>query len=297
MASGGAGRVRAVVRSRAQSALKNTASAYDQLGSWSRPASRAPGIVVLAYHRVGGHSTAHEIDLPSERFDAQIDLIARWRAPLTLDDALAALELPSGQPAATAATPGRNRIVVTFDDGTADFVDEALPILVRHRVPATLYIATDFVERGRDFPDGGTVLSWAAIRDALSTGLVTLGSHTHTHALLDRVDVATATDELQRSIDVMYERTGVKPEHFAYPKALPGNAAVDALMRTMFKSAAVAGTHANRYGHTDPWRLARSPVQRADGMRFFEQKLTGGLRLEDDVRRLLNRVRYIGASS
>ena len=95
----------------------------------------------------------------------------------------------------------------------------------------------------------------------------------------------------------MYERTGVKPEHFAYPKALAGNASVDASMRTMFKSAAVAGTHANRYGYTDPWRLARSPVQRADGMRFFEQKLTGGLRLEDDVRRILNRVRYIGASS
>ncbi len=274
--------------------MKNAASAYDQLGSWSRPESRAPGIVVLAYHRVGGHSAAHEIDLPAERFEAQIDLIARWRAPLTLDDALTELESPSSP---TGPTPGRNRIVVTFDDGTADFVEEALPILVRHQVPATLYIATDFVERGRDFPDGGTVLSWAAIRDALSTGLVTLGSHTHTHALLDRVDLPTATDELQRSIDVMYERTGVKPEHFAYPKALPGNASVDALMRTMFKSAAVAGTHANRYGQTDPWRLARSPVQRADGMHFFEQKLTGGLRLEDDVRRLLNRVRYIRASS
>jgi hypothetical protein len=37
-------------------------------------------------------------------------------------------------------------------------------------------------------------------------------------------------------------------------------------------------------------------VQRADGSEFFERKLTGGLRLEDDVRRLVNRVRYIGAS-
>jgi hypothetical protein len=32
-------------------------------------------------------------------------------------------------------------------------------------------------------------------------------------------------------------------------------------------------------------------------MAFFEQKLAGGLRLEDDVRRLANRVRYIGADA
>jgi hypothetical protein len=32
-------------------------------------------------------------------------------------------------------------------------------------------------------------------------------------------------------------------------------------------------------------------------MEFFEQKLRGGLRLEDDFRRLANRVRYMGAQS
>jgi hypothetical protein len=51
------------------------------------------------------------------------------------------------------------------------------------------------------------------------------------------------------------------------------------------------------YGATDPYRLARSPVQRADGMHWFERKLAGGLRLEDDVRRWANRVRYLGATT
>jgi peptidoglycan/xylan/chitin deacetylase (PgdA/CDA1 family) len=283
VASAAAERVHASFRSRAQSVLKRAAGASDRLRTW------APGIVVLAYHRIGGRSEAHEIDLPAERFDEQMELVARWREPIDIDDALVALRSSQGAQ--------RDRVVVTFDDGTADFVDVALAILERHRVPATLYLATDFIERGREFPNGGKPLSWAGVRDAISTGLVTIGSHTHTHALLDRVDAAAATVELRRSLDLVQERTGVLAEHFAYPKALVGNESVDAVVNTLFRSAAVAGTRTNRYGHTDPFRLARSPIQRADGMNFFEQKLTGGLRLEDDVRRLVNRVRYLGATT
>ncbi len=271
------------LRSRAQRAVKRTASWYDL----ARPRGR--GVVVLGYHRVGCRSSAQEIDLPDDRFDAQLAVLKDCGTPATLDDALAALSAP--------VRDARDPIVVTFDDGTADFVDVALPLLVRHRVPAVLYVATDFIEAGRAFPEGGTPLSWSAVRDALSTGLVTIGSHTHTHALFDRVDVSTATHELDRSTELIGERTGVVAEHFAYPKALVGNAAVRAVVRTRFRSAALAGTRPNRYGVTDPYRLARSPVQRADGMEWFARKLAGGLRLEDDVRRLANRVRYLGASA
>ena len=270
-------------RSVVQSMVKRAAGLYDQI----RP--RARGVVVLGYHRVGGRTSAREIDLPAARFDAQLELLKARGTASTLDDALVALTSP---PSAE-----RDPIVLTFDDGTADFVDVALPLLVRHDVPALLYVATDFIERGRPFPEGGTPLSRAALRDALSTGLVTVGSHTHTHALLDRVDVATATRELDRSIELIEERIGVVARHFAYPKALAGSAAVGALVRDRFRSAALAGTRPNRYGGTDPHRLARSPVQRADGMEWFARKLAGGLGLEDDVRRLANRVRYIGASA
>jgi len=283
-ASGGVHRVdQRSARDFAQTVVKHAAGLYDRM----RPRGR--GVVVLGYHRVGGRTQAREIDLPVDRFDAQLQLLRQFGVASTLDDALVALAAP---PSAE-----RDPIVVTFDDGTADFVDVALPLLVRHQVPAILYVATDFIESGRSFPDGGTPLSWAALRDALSTGLVTVGSHTHTHALFDRVDVATATQELDRSIDLIGERVGAGAQHFAYPKALAGNAAVRDLVRRRFRSAALAGTRPNRYGATDPHELARSPVQRSDGMEWFARKLQGGLRLEDDVRRLANRVRYIGAST
>ncbi|MCU1430164.1 MAG: Polysaccharide deacetylase [Actinomycetia bacterium] len=263
--------------------MKSLAAGFDRV----RPAP--PGVVVLLYHRVGGASGL-EVDLPVERFEAQMAALAASGRATTLDTALAALEAPSG---AAVNAP----VVVTFDDGTADFAEVALPVLVRHRVPALLYVATDFVERRRSFPDDGTPVSWASLADAASTGLVEIGSHTHTHALLDRAPAADIDMELDRSIELIGERLGTLPGHFAYPKALAGSAAAERAVRARFRSAALAGTRPNRYGHTDPYRLSRSPIQRADGMRFFEQKLAGGMAFEDTLRRAINRVRYAGATT
>jgi peptidoglycan/xylan/chitin deacetylase (PgdA/CDA1 family) len=265
----------------AQHALKRAAAGADRLRRPSR------GVVVLLYHRVGGHSAAPEIDLPAALFDEQCAEIA-GRAT-SLDAALDALNC--------SLPPREDPVVVTFDDGTADFVDDALPILVRHGVPALLYVATAFVADGREFPGAGRPASWAALRDAVGTGLVTLGSHTHSHVLLDRCDAAQVADELDRSIDLIAEQTGQQATHFAYPKAVGGSAHARDAVRRRFRSAALAGTHANAYGATDPFRLARSPIQRSDGMRWFRQKVGGGMALEDDVRRVANRFRYAGATT
>jgi peptidoglycan/xylan/chitin deacetylase (PgdA/CDA1 family) len=129
----------------------------------------------------------------------------------------------------------------------------------------------------------------------MATGLVTVGSHTHTHALLDRLAAGEVDQELDRSVKLIEDRLGVTPHHFAYPKALLGSPEAEEAVRRRFRSACVAGTRPNPYGTTDPYRLHRSPVQVADGMRWFRHKARGGMAFEDDVRRLVNRRRYAGA--
>jgi peptidoglycan/xylan/chitin deacetylase (PgdA/CDA1 family) len=237
------------------------------------------GSTVLIYHRVGPGSS--EMTVPVEVFAAQMAEVAAHGVGI-LDDFVGG------------AAP---RSVVTFDDGTADIVDNALPVLVEHRVPMTLYLATDFVERHVDFPAYGTPITWAGLRECLSTGLVTIGSHTHTHTLLDRVDAVVAAEELDTSIKLIEDRLGLTPAHFAYPKAVLGSAEARREVAARFVTAAVAGTRPNRPGATDLQRLHRTPIQRSDGMRFFRRKLAGGMRFEDDLRRLANRVRYRGASA
>src|SRR5690606_700567 len=72
-------------------------------------------------------------------------------------------------------------VVLTFDDGTTDWVEHVLPALERHAVPATFYISTDFVERQIPFPGDGTPLTWKGIEELSSSPFVTIGSHTHRH--------------------------------------------------------------------------------------------------------------------
>jgi peptidoglycan/xylan/chitin deacetylase (PgdA/CDA1 family) len=246
------------------------------------------GVVVLCYHRVESGS-GRQLDLARHVFDAQMAALAAGPGVVTLDAALELLAAPT--------PPARDPVVVTFDDGTADFAEHAVPVLERHGVPATLYLATAFVEEQRPMAHDARPLTWAALRDALRTGLVTVGSHTHTHLLLDRAAAPVVAGELDRSVGLIRDRLGVDAAHFAYPKAVAGSPDAEVAVRARFRSAALAGTHPNAYGGTDPFRLARSPIQAADGMRWFDAKRRGGLRLEDDVRRTVNRWRYAKATT
>jgi peptidoglycan/xylan/chitin deacetylase (PgdA/CDA1 family) len=247
------------------------------------------GLVVLIYHRVGRRAPI-ETDVPLGLFDDQIAYLTEQVDVVALDDGLRTIASPQSSNAST-------MVAITFDDGTADFADLALPVLERHRVPVTLYVATAFVEERRPFPHDGTPISWDALRDACSTGLVSVGSHTHSHALLDRLAPEEVDDELDRSIGLVEERIGVPAVHFAYPKAVAGSPAAERAVRARFRSAALAGTRPNRFGATDPYRLARSPVQVSDGMHWFIRKARGGLELEDRLRRLVNRRRYREATT
>lgn len=268
----------------ARTAVKTSAAAVDLV--------RHPpaGLVVLIYHRVG-RRTSTEVDLPLALFEDQIAWLAATLPVVSLDEGLA------WAVAGDVTAADDVRVAITFDDGTADFADQAVPVLDRYRVPATLYVATAFLEEQRPFPNDGVPLSWAALRESLGTGVVTVGSHTHSHALLDRLPDADVAGELDRSIDLIGERVGVAVGHFAYPKAVMGSAAADRAVRERFASAALAGGRANRPGRTDAHRLARTPVQLSDGETWFRRKARGGLALEETIRRVVNRRRYSDATT
>jgi peptidoglycan/xylan/chitin deacetylase (PgdA/CDA1 family) len=266
-------------RAAALQAMKVAAAAGDKVRA------RAAGVVVLIYHRVGARAQS-EIDLPADEFDRQMAWLAETGRVVDLHTAVAQLA------GADVEIPVANPVVVTFDDGTSDLAEVALPILARHQVPATVYIATRHVDEQLPWPAEGTPLSWAGAKELVDSGLVTIGSHTHSHALLDRLRPDEAADELDRSQALIEDNLGIPADHFAYPKAVAPPAAIEALVRDRFVSAALGGNRPNPYGRTDLHRLARTAIQVSDGWTYFQRKAEGGMALEDSFRRALNRVRY-----
>lgn len=263
----------------ARTGIKGASAGWDLV---QRP---DPGVTILIYHRVGA-GTGGQMDLAPEVFDDQLAWLAVNRTVLSLDEAAERID--------TGSVPD-DGVVLTFDDGTDDWVEHVLPVLDRHGVAATFYVATDFVDRGVPFPGDGRPIDWAGLKDLASSPLVTIGSHTHRHVLLDRLPTEELDDELDRSVDLLRDHLGVDPAHFAYPKAVAGSPSAEAAVRKRFRTAVLAGTRANP-GGADLQRLHRSPVQASDSPGWFRRKAVGGMHLEDDLRRFANRVRYRGAT-
>jgi peptidoglycan/xylan/chitin deacetylase (PgdA/CDA1 family) len=234
------------------------------------------GVVALIYHRVG-RRTSSPVDLPLAGFRAQLDRIASSRRATDLEQACAWLR-------GADVAGDSSGVVLTFDDGTADWSEVVLPELVARQLPATFYVSTAFVESARSFPCEGRPVSWAGLADMVSTGLVTVGSHTHTHRVLADASATETLEEIDRSVGLIEDRLGVPCRHFAYPKAILGSAAAEVVVRRRFASAALAGNRTNRCGAADLHRLGRHGLTVDDDMAAFERKLIGGAWLEGWLR-------------
>ena len=232
-------------------------------------------VVTLIYHRAGQRSPS-PVDIDTDTLREQLDVLAQTGRVVTLDQALDSLR-------GDAPVTDEPRVVITVDDGTADWPDVFVPALVERGLPATFYVATDFVERQLPFPDAGAPVSWAGLTDMLATGLVTIGSHTHTHRVMADLSSSQAHEEVDRSVELIEDRLGVTPRHFAYPKAVAPTPAAEVVVRRRFASATLAGNRSASVGD-DVHRIGRHALTVGDDASTFRRKIDGGMLLEGWLR-------------
>lgn len=251
---------------------------------------RRPGLVILAYHRVGGRTTS-SIDLPAAEFARQMACL-RERHTLISMDAVASMTTGAG------ARRSSDLVAVTFDDGTRDLYDHAFPILVKYRIPATVYLTTDYVETQRSFDFGAYArsqdrpdpLSWAQVREMVESGLVAAGAHTHTHQDLTRLAPEGVRREMAESCRLIEDRVGTSPQHFAYPwgRVTPS---VRQTVGEFVRTAVRGGSGKNPFGALDLLALWRRPIQQSDVAWVFDLKLRSYLDGEEHLRALASRLR------
>ncbi len=122
---------------------------------------------ILIFHRVlAAPDPIFPDEVDAARFDAMLALVRRSFEVLTLGRALALREQGALPPRALA---------ITFDDGYADNAETALPILQRHGLAATFFVATGFLDGGRMFNDSVIECVRAARGDAVDLADFGLG--------------------------------------------------------------------------------------------------------------------------
>lgn len=249
--------------------------------AWWRPAVDAACPRILMYHMISAPRRGARFNglrVSPAHFERQLRWLSRhgWQS-FTVSELVALGE----------RLPARS-FAITFDDGYADNLLQALPLLQKYRCKATLYLVVDRHDRDwsvlrKAHHDGGELRREAKLSDAqvealLASGCVELGSHGVTHANFLQLDAAAAQQELTASRRALETRFGVPVRSFAWPFGLYREAQVPLAAQAGYSSAVTT-----REGIESPrdWRtlqLRRIKVSGRDGWLAFRLRLRGGRR-------------------
>jgi peptidoglycan/xylan/chitin deacetylase (PgdA/CDA1 family) len=113
-----------------------------QARHWLKCRLAAPA-VILMYHRVTELTNdPHLLAVTPKHFVEHLEAIGAHGVPMRLQDLVRSLR--------QGRVPAR-AVAITFDDGYADNLHCAKPLLARYEVPATVFLTAGQVGRGREF--------------------------------------------------------------------------------------------------------------------------------------------------
>ena len=180
----------------------------------------------------------------------------------------------AGQLAASLAggTPLPNRVVVlTFDDGFADFHEVAFPILQKYGFTATLFMTTGWIRDAGNCTGSppGAMLSWSQLSEIAAAG-IEIGGHTRQHPQLDQLTASEVLEELSASKQVLEDGLGTCVSGMAYPFGY-SNARVRKLAAEVGYSYAYAVENKRLGPKPDRYALPRLTVSKSTRLSAYTQ--------------------------
>src|SRR5919112_929643 len=176
--------------------------------------------------------------------------------------------------ATNAGDDGRKLVGITFDDGYADFLHTALPVLEELGFSATVFAVAGMLGGSNDWEHVYEprpqlrLLTAEELREVSKLGME-VGSHGMTHRRLPDLDSAALEQEVKHSRLVLEEIVGEAVEGFCYPYGSSSGAVLEAVRRAGYNYA--CGWREQDEYHD--YELPRVPVLGRDGLLRFEAKL------------------------
>lgn len=174
--------------------------------------TRKTKITIVSYHSISPDS--HKYGITPRSFDSQIEFIKQNYKVIRLN------QIPE---AFANNETGVRKLIVTFDDGFANFSEFAYPSLQRLSVPCTIFVPSGLIGRYNVWDSNKTFVPSIRIMNkqellALSRdGLVDFGSHTINHVSmsnLSREEMKRQTLDSKKELETLF---GLPITMFAYP--------------------------------------------------------------------------------
>lgn len=227
-------------------------------------------ISILTYHQVAEIPRSLDpvgLAVSPAQFEQQMSHLARkgYRC-LSLGEAVEHFRAGKDAPAKS--------FVLTFDDGYQNTLLNACSILEKFGFTATIFLVAGQMGSlsswwGQDGEFSGQLLSWKEAGELARRGF-TLGSHTLNHRFLNRLDDASAFEEIRNSRMLLQDRLQISVDFLSYPFSRT-DARVEQLVEAAGYTAACAGD-------SGPWglfHLWRAQCEREDTMLSFSLKASG----------------------
>jgi peptidoglycan/xylan/chitin deacetylase (PgdA/CDA1 family) len=223
-------------------------------------------VPVLLYHAVTATPGRHiaPFTVRPDEFARHLDaVLATGRRAVRFSDLVAGEHTAAEHGSDGGAGAGQDRrrpVVITFDDGYADFAESALPALLARSLPSTLFLTTGWLAGGTSREPGPSdaMLSWSQLPELLEAG-VELGAHSHSHPQLDTLSGRALREELRTPKDLLEAALGQRVDLFAYPHGYSGPRVRRATRDSGYRAAAAVRNVLHQQG-TDPFATARLTV-------------------------------------
>jgi peptidoglycan/xylan/chitin deacetylase (PgdA/CDA1 family) len=175
-----------------------------------------PRRVILCYHSV--HPNRPFLSATPEMFVAHLRWLSEHCEVVPLTKLVSDRVVPRSD---------RPQVAITFDDGHVDNHEFALPLLVEHRMPATFYVTTGYIDRDpavmawfaslrRATLSEIEPLTWGQVREFVDAGME-IGAHTYSHPNLAQVPPERLRREVAEPKAEIEARLGRAVDSFAYP--------------------------------------------------------------------------------
>lgn len=173
--------------------------------------------MVLFYHRVADQDL-HDWTISNDNFKSQLDYIQANFEVVSLSEAQDRLRRSAMQ---------KPTVSITFDDGYAENCSQAIPELLRRKLPFTYFVASEYIRTGEPFPHDTEIgFSYPPntvdqLRAMVAAG-VEIGCHTRTHPNIGEVtDPEQLYDEMVTSREELANLLGTRIDWFAFPYGQP----------------------------------------------------------------------------